>query len=384
MRRRYGGKRKLLRKRKSRKSRKSRRSTLPSVDHSSKGLKFSRSIAKGISRKSYTTTTIHRTGYWDGNVAGNQVYLRSNFMTPFAWALGLQNNVNAGNTNAFIPYDIFQGAPNLMGEIMRHANMYRQYRVKCIRWEFVPTTAVVGRESVLNVYTGQVNTGTATDPVAGYMDRNTRAASLMWFIKWPHKNGTFQDFGFNLSGSGTSGANTNVTTSGALIDPTTIRIPVTEKLVLFWKPKVMGQKVQNWMPLNTLSGAVPLTQAFAKSYAKKFPWTYIIDNVEQGHGNPNDANITGQGPTIDPSTALPYNTTGLRMPMTQPLLGIYDSSTNLFLGTADLLPFITGRWDMHVVLEFKQKYNYTAQQPIPATAFTESTNNLLDVNIDLH
>lgn len=304
-------------------------------------------------------------------------------MTPFSLALGMSSTSDAGNTDAFVPYDIFSGQPYLMGEIMRHANMYRQYRIKCIRWEFTPSTAVVGRESVLNVYTGQPNTGATTDPVAGYMDRNTRAASLFWYIKWPHKNGTFQDFGYNLSGSGTLGSNTNVTTIGAMIDPTTIRIPATEKLVLFWKPKVMGQKVLNWMPINTAAGPQPLQQSFAKSYAKKFPWTYIIDNVEQGHANAADANVTGQLPIVDP-VGNKYNTTGLRMPMTQPLLALYDSSTNTFLDTSNLTPFIAGRWYMHVVVEFKQKYNYSAVNPIPATAFNEPVTNLVDVNIDIH
>lgn len=354
----YRGKRRGSRAGKRRKMRKLRKSIIRDIDHSGKSAKsVDRAILKGISRKGYAATTIVSTrttvgGAGAGPSPSTAFVCHSSYMQPFHIFTRL-GGTGSGDTNALIALDLIGGAGNISAnsEFMRHANMYTQYRIKCVRFEFVPINAVDGKESVNVAYAGPVRSGVAADEVAGLMDRNAQAAGTYWVVKWPNKSGVFQDWGVNLAGTSTASA--NIQTSAMLIDPGAIKIPVTEKLVLFWKPKVMGTKVINWMPLNQAAVRAPTSQAWGRTVAKPYPWTNIIDNTEAGHTLTGDVRLTGFTPQLNMGSN--WNTTTLRMPMTEPVLGCYNSATNQWLDNTGIADLVTGRWTMHTVFEFRRK-----------------------------
>lgn len=266
------------------------------------------------------------------------------FMTPFPFFLGLSSSV-AQQTAGFIPFDCLNGIPSGRTDLnfMRHANMYTHFRIKAIRWEYTPATAVTGRESILACAALPVG---APEPERS----NTILTGTYWLVKWPNKSGTFQDFGVNLSGPA---GNNRLYNTAALMDPSTIKIPITEKFVLTWKPKVLGYKPQLFRPMNTVVGpATTAVQAYQVT-AKKFPWSPIVDNVESVLVAPEDQAI-GQQPVSSGGNL--YNTQSLRMPMSFPMISCYDSVNNEFPASA----VTYGRWTMQTVFEFKYKRDRAA------------------------
>lgn len=352
--------------------RKSKKSIIRDIDHSGKGLQFARAIAKGISRKAYDTCVSVQTNHVvpDGWVlTGNPPQIDATYMTPFGRVFELQSSLSADQSN-FCPFSCMNGFGAREHEFNRHANMYTQFRVKAIRFEFVPTTAVTGRESILPCTAG-VPSSTTLDDVLQAMDSNQSISSTYWIVKWPYKStGMFQDFGMNLHST-----SPYPRVDSALVDPSCIKIPITEKLVLTWKPKIMGYKTKSWVPLNTSSGfgSDNVKQSFEPT-AKKFPWLNILANYHPSSGQ--------QAVKYVPDVEIPsvtvgvstneYNTENLRVSMTQPLLACYDSLTNQFLAPARWP--ITGRWTMHTVFEFRCKRSLAAGQL--SNTINENTANI--------
>lgn len=347
MRRRYGGKRSLRRRGRGRK--RSRKHLLSSVDHSSKCLTFSKAIAKGISKKRYDSCTC----IVSDHISGVGPDISSLVMTPFQTVFGLTNL-----TQAFTAFSCMNGAGSAGGsgdqEFTRHANMYTHFRVKCIRFEFVPTTANTGRESVLPCAFG--DNGITVDAVAARMDRNQVVSSQVWMLKWPNKSGTFQDFGINFANPGVN----HIYNSAALLDPTVIKIPVTEKFAFNWKPKILGYRTSTWRPLTAGGGANTNPEGTFYPVAKKYPWTSIIDNFDNAAAPGIDQQVGMIPVGAATGSAGPYNTTGLRQPMSFPLISVYDSYNNVFVNASGFEAY--GRWTMHTVFEFKNKRGYAANQ----------------------
>lgn len=338
--------------------RKSKKSIIRDIDHSGKGLQFARAIAKGVSRKAYDSCVSVQSNHIvpDGWVlTGNPPQLSETYMTPFGRVFELQSGVSQDQSN-FCPVVCMNGFGAREHEFLRHANMYTQFRVKAIRFEFVPTTAVTGRESVLPCTVGVPST--TTDDVLQAMDANQSISSTYWMVKWPNKKtGTFQDFGLNLANPSSPYPRND----SALIDPSVIKIPITEKLVLTWKPKMLGYKTKTWIPLNTSTGFG--TNNYQPSYepvAKTFPFLNIISNYHASSGQ--------QATQYVPDIPMPnvtvgvlaqeYNTENIRVSMSQPLLSVYDSLSNQFLKTTSWP--VTGRWTMHTVFEFRNKRDRAA------------------------
>lgn len=324
-------------------SRQSRTAVLTHVDHSMKKVLFAKAIARGSSDKRYDSCTCTVSNHMSDAVPFN---LDPVWMTPFGKMLGLQSTAVAG-TSSFIPFDCLNGLPSGRGDqnFLRHANMYTQYRIKCIRFEYVPFNAVTGRETVFNLN---------AVPTLGVQPEsaNTEFAGKYWLVKWPNKSGTFQDFGVNFSGPV---GNQRIYNTAALMDPSVVKIPLAEKFVLTWKPKVLGYKTVAFRPLNLAAGAASSEPSFMPT-AKKFPWTNIIDNVElpPPAGQPIDEQAVGVTP-LSVGGVL-YNTQGLRLQMSFPLISCYDSVNNVY----DPAPLTWGRWVMTTVFEFKTKRDRAA------------------------
>lgn len=326
---------------------------------------MAKAIAKGISRKAYTSTTITTTKH----LINEPFVLNNTFMNPFHIFTKLGDTGTPGYVDALVPIQLIgtEGGLGTNGsqEWMRHMNMYRQFRVKCIRFEYVPTNCVVGNESVLSVQGAgtQISPDDATSKI---IQINTDMSSCVWLIKWPNKQGVFQDFGLNLYGTNTGTG--NLKNLNMLADPSVIKVPCSEKLVLFWKPKILGRKFTMFMPtIVTTNGESAENMPKALSKAVPFPWTNIIDNYDQGHTVANSAYITGQNLSTYQGTE--NNTTGLYYPMSQPLIALYNTRTNEFLDDAEAQAVTNGRWRIHTVFEFRHKMGYTAnieQQP-PST-----------------
>ena len=314
---------------------------------------FIKAIAKGTERRRYDSCTCVVTDFMGANATNNPV-LDPAVMVPLHTMLDL-NDI----TPSFIPYQLLNGKGATDQEFSRHANMYTQYRVKCIRFEYVPANAIVGQESNFPILTEPVDD--TTDVVAGIIQANTINTSCMWMIKWPNKRtGTFQDFGYNVNNP----TNNLISNRLALTDPTVIKIPITEKLVLSWKPRVCGYRNVNWRPLEQPIG-VSFMQNTTYPVAKKFPWTNIIDNFDSV-GTAVDDELIG----VTEDTAIssgPYNTTGLRCPMTYPLIACYDAFNERFLASADFPS--CGRWTIHTVFEFRNKRGFNAG---PVITFAEN------------
>ncbi len=286
-------------------------------------------------------------------------------MVPFASAFELSTN-NSSQTPFFIPYHCLNGFGTNDQEFMRHANMYTQYRIKCIRFEYVPTTACAKGTTLpmTSVYPPSITT---TD-VRAAMDANQINSSTLWLIKWPNKKtGLFQDFGVNFNNTLTN----RLSNQRALNDPNVIKIPVTEKLVLSWKPRILGYKPVMFRTLNSLTSASEKAQDNFLPSSKSFPWMNIIDNVEAFVGNPNE--VVGVNPVNGTTGGFtgPYNTTGLRVQMSQPQIAMYNTVYNTFVTPADFES--TGRWYMHTVFEFRRKRDQYAE--ITSTMIHESILN---------
>lgn len=320
---------------------------------------FSKAIAKGSSYKKYDSCTTIRTNCLGPAVTGpgSVPNINGQTMVPFQTVFNLNTD-----TPAFIPYHCLNAAGSRDYNFTRHANMYTHYRIKCIRFEFVPTNAVTGNETSLPM--AAVEPAAVTDLTANVLYNNAKVGSQVWMIKWPRKStGTFQDLGYNLDTP--VPVNQLITGDVAFADPSVIKIPVTEKLVLSWKPRILGYRTSTFRPLENVLGSAP--QQTFYPVAKKFPWTQIIDNFE-GTTILNQEQVGG----VKETTAAvgfpgPYNTTGLRCPMTYPLIGCWDHARNQFMGAIDWAA--VGRWTMHTVFEFKNKRAFNAG---PITVFEET------------
>lgn len=332
---------------------------------------------KGISRKGFTTTTLSVTKHIGGN-ANEQFNTSVSYMNPFHLFTRLGSTTGTGDVNALVPQDLIGMSETASQEFVRHAMMYRQYRIKCIRWEFVPTNAVTGRESILSGYAGAPRSGVTTDEVAGLMDRNTIASSMQWHVRWPMKNGTFNDWGVGLYGSGPAGSNLN--NQSAQIDPSTIKVPVTEKFILFWKPKILGVTLRRWIDMNTAASSGNTITSLGKSSAKSFPWCDVLDNLDGIHSVPDAAQWTAQNLVSASLGTASTNLTSFRQPLTQPAIGIYDMANNVYLDTTSLAPYVCGRWTMHTVVEFRHKMRYTAAANVPN--FNQSTGVIVNAQND--
>lgn len=306
-------------------------------------------------------TTV-QTGHWtpEGAIlAGNPPQLSSSIMVPFASALELATN-NASQTPFFIPMHCLNGFGATDNDFLRHANMYTQFRIKCIRFEFVPTTAFTSGATI--PVTSDFPSAVTTDDTRVALDTNQVNSSTVWLIKWPNKStGQFQDFGTNLNNA----AINHIFNKSALMDPSVIKIPVTEKLVLTWKPKILGFKPLLFRGYNTIVSANATATQSVVPCAKKFPWMNIIDNTETAT-IPNPSEYTGVNVNTQQGGV---NTTALRSQMSQPLLGMYDTVYDRFLEPTTFN--ITGRWYMHTVFEFKNKRH--PHVPVSATEFAEGT-----------
>lgn len=217
----------------------------------------------------------------------------------------------------------------------------------------------------------------ADDATSKIIQRNTDMGSCVWIIKWPNKNGVFQDFGVNLNSTTVTGA--NIKTLNMLADPSAIKVPVGEKLVLFWKPKIMGTKFMQFMPTQTTTtGNYSVPSFNSVSKAVKFPWSNIVDNFEAGHAVPNAAYLVGQQPNSLPSG--PNSMHALYYAMTQPLIALYNTNTDQFLGTEAAQEVTMGRWRIHTVFEFRNKVGYTMESTANPPDVT--TQNWVDQMID--
>lgn len=319
-----------------------------------------RMIAKVINKKGYDSCCIKTTSFKSGSTISGNYLLQEFNATPFHIFSRLGSSSGTQNTNALIPFDLIQAQG--YNQFLRYANMYKEFKIKAIRFEFVPSNAVTGTESTLPGYAGAPIAAPSGDLATMY-NANTNASAMYWCIRWPDKDGSFQSVGLNFASLTTT--NANISSNSLLNDPKTIKIPMTEKFVLFWKPKIMGTKVRNWAPLNFSASTNPVVTTFAKSYAMRFPWTDILDNVESGHTVANNDWNTGQVPIVN--NGLTYNTTGLRQPMTQPWIALYNSLTGTFV--SDPAPYIVGQESMHVLFEFKTKRPQTAS--VSSTILTE-------------
>lgn len=359
----YRGKRRGSYRRK-RMLRKRLRKSVQSVDHSGLIGKYAGYIAKAVSRRAYDTCCTVVTNWITAaaNPSPNPPQLNASVMMPFATVFELAKNQN-GTTPQFVPFHCLNGTPHAASdaEFYRHLNMYQQYRIKCIKFEFVPTNAYTGEESSLPQ---SVNypAGSA-DPVAAFMAANHSASASVWMVKWPKKNGTFGDFGVNPADPAVN----NLFNSAALADPSVIKIPITEKFVLTWKPKVLGFRPVLFRTIGDLVNTSTHADAASLPVAKKFPWTNIVDNFD-AVGKPVLDQLVGDIPVSGTvGNVGPYNTAGLRMPMSAPLIGCYNAATNQFVDPASWQ--MTGRWTMQTVFEFRQKRDRAAGSFVP---FNES------------
>lgn len=298
-------------------------------------------------------------------LAGNPPQINSGIMVPFASAFELSTN-NAAQTPYFIPLHCLNGFGSTDSDFLRHANMYTQFRVKCIRFEFVPTTAFTNNTTM--PITSDFPPAVGVDDTRAAMDTNQINAGTVWMIKWPNKKtGEYMDYGVNLNNPSVN----HILNKSALMDPTVIKIPVTEKLVLTWKPKILGFKPLYFRGYNTIVSANAQAIKSDVPCAKKFPWMNIIDNTETATiPNPNEI----VGLNINPSQG-GVNTTALRAQMSQPLIAMYDTVYDRYLEPATFN--VTGRWYMHTVFEFRNKRHPHA--PVSATEFAEGTLTYTDM-----
>lgn len=290
------------------------------------------------------------------------------YMVPFHQFTTLGSSGVFGKIDALVPLQLIGNeGSGIYGsqEFMRHMNMYRQFRVKCIRFEYTPTNAVTGIESNMTVQ-GPGQTVTADDATSKIINRNTNVSATYWIVKWPNKQGQFQDWGLNLSG--TTALTGNIKNLNMLVDPSCVKVPVCEKFVLFWKPRLMGRKLVSFMPTQFTSGVGESANFMPKSITKsiKFPWVNTIDNYDSGHVVADSAYMTGQNLN---DISVKNNMTGLWSPMSQPIIALYDSVANEFLNSEEAKNYCMGRWRIHTVFEFRHKVGYTqAIEQIPPDA----------------
>lgn len=365
MRRGHSGKRKLRRMQRGKRSRKSSgykkarigkkaKHLLNFIDHTSKKTRmaFAGSIAKATTRWKYDSCVCVTTGACN---AADPPALQGPLMQPWATVFEYAS-LSSTRTPFLIPLQLLNGGVQgqVDPEFQRHATMYTQYRIKCIRFEYTPWTAVTGSKSMLPINAQSAAIGTG-DRVADIMGYNTAAASHVWLVKWPNKKtGEFGDFGTNFNNP----TNTNVFTSSALVDPTVIKIPCSEKMVLTWKPKVLGYRPVLFRTLNTLLSTSTSSTEANLPVAKKFPWTNIVDNFESTTKGPLEQ-VVGDIPVsgVFGNTG-PYNTAGMRMPLTQPLLACFDIANNQVINGSAFLNY--GRFTVHTVFEFRNKRDRAA------------------------
>lgn len=332
------------------KLRKRKRSSLPHVDHSSKGLYFAKAIQRGLSRQQYSSSVSVQTNHIStaGHLVPNPPQLSATVMTPFATVFELSTN-NTDQTPFFVPYHCLSNFGANDHEFLRHANMFTQYRIKGIRFEYVPTTSMA-KGTVLPITSEYPYQGVSPSDVKLAMDDNQVNSSTVWLIKWPNKRtGLFQDFGGNLSNPSVVQLGTNL----ALNDPSVIKIPVTEKLVLSWKPRILGYKPVMFRTTNSSGQQSVEAQDNFLPAAKPFPWMNIVDNVENPAlaGASEAIGVTTVSGTT--GTAGPYSTTALRVQMSQPMIAMYNTALDTFITPETFSS--TGRWFMHTIFEFRNK-----------------------------
>lgn len=258
--------------------------------------------------------------------------------------LGL-SSPSVGTEGVLTPFALAQANPN---KLDRYVNMYKQFRVKYITFQWIPRSSV---HPIVNTNNNYVI------PTGGGQSYIPPPTDHLWQVKWLYPSDTglvANASGFDQFGGSYFGASNLSVPSAEIMasDTNTKRYPMQKNLVLSWKPKVFGYKINNFVPLNTLTVAgVPTNSGTTTSM--KFPWTNCIDPQVVGT----------QGGQI-------YNTTGFRQPLTQPLFSTWDISADAPTPNTN----VDGRWEITAVFEFRYKRGDAAtvaglatNQPLAAT-----------------
>lgn len=289
--------------------------------------KVKRKFAKALSSKKYDQAVFRSTGHFSAGTS----YFNATNMSPISDCLGLSDALS-GNTSALTAYDLAKTFPI---KFQRYLNFYTQFRIKYIRFEFTPASAVY---PVVNA-NGYVAADSAIPTQTVNIYPSARDEVMM--VAWPPK-GTLQyanntsigGVGGTLFGGDPSQPPANLVAKNLEIVK---KLPLMKTISFAWKPRVIGYKTNLFTPSNGLiagGNAQPSVQSTTIAY----PWTNIMDN---------------QYTQAVPASLATFNTTGLRQAMTQPYLGLYDLGNDTF--PTQFGNTTTGRWELSAVFEFRGK-----------------------------